>query len=133
MPYKIKIIYDTGDTFGTEEGLEYYLEDSNSEYPRGDFQCNNKETARLILQRLKEHYEWIASKDSHWKDDLPKPKWLKKKVRSGVSYDWYFNAYDDDGNEVWFYTGTYCGYFETLVSAEVETFNEEDPDRVVFR
>lgn len=118
--YKIKFIYDTGDSFSTQDGVVGYI----------DYEFSSLGLAKQALARMKEHYLWRLSEESAWREDSkPVPNWYKpKSKRKSMTSDWYFNTMGNDEEEVWLYGGTYLGYFETLVSAEIITLSSEDDD-----
>lgn len=132
MPYRIKLNYDTGDTFGREPGQEDYLRSENHE--PGGYVFENLNIAQFVLQRLKEHYEWYCDLNSyksryHPEECAPKPKWLIPHKE-----DWWFNAPNNDGADIKFSALTYCGYFDSLNWAEIESIAPEfNPNRVDFR
>jgi hypothetical protein len=133
MGWKIKFNYDTGDTFGTYPGREGFVRAVDTDYethPDG-YEWDNKEVAREALGRLKEHYLWQDSLSTTYGEDLPQPKWWEKDTKHDYGFDWHFNVTGNDGEEIFLYSGTYLGYFETLNYAEL--VSTEDPDRVEFR
>lgn len=106
MSYKIQVDYETGDSFGKED-TSIVLELS----------WEKAEIAKENLVRIKEHYEWICSKESRWEDDLPKPKWLPKN-KDDFHNQHYLPILLDDGSEVEI-CASWTGYFETLYGAKI--------------
>ena len=116
--FKILITYDTGNSFGTEEGLESYL----------DGEWKILETATENLNRIREHYEYYkAVKNYHFskreKDEAkkiielaPKQRWYADNVEELI---YSLKLVTDVGVE-YQCSAFWCGYFEHLVSAEIE-------------
>jgi hypothetical protein len=118
MSYKIKITYDTGDSFKTERDLEQYVE--------GEWE--SLEVATENLNRIKEHYEYYeAAKRYHFNsaqrrkaadiiDNAPNQKWYAGDVQD---YVYSLKLLTDDNTE-YVQHAFWCGYFESLVGAEIE-------------
>lgn len=111
--YKIKITYDTGDSFHTEHDVEGLVEAS----------WNNLDIAKENLQRIKEHWQYYKTlhKHSFYGDDVERKK-LEQEEKTKC---WYVKKYDfvlklktDEGNEFQYNT-FWCGYFERLNHAEI--------------
>jgi hypothetical protein len=123
--YKIKYVYDTGDSFHTEEGVEGILE----------FTWTSIDIAKENLQRIKEHYEHYKGQHSMF-DRLSK-KAQKEKLAQIKEKDWFDAKYEsciklkaDNGNLCSIYP-PWIGYFESLVSVEII---EDNSDRkIVFK
>jgi hypothetical protein len=109
--YYIEIYYETGNSFGSQD-----------ETSRLELTWDNLDIAKENVKRIKEHYEWYDAKGSkHFyrpKKVPPKPKFVDSK------YDFSLKLLTDDGND-WQISAFWCGYFETLYSAEIK----EDKDR----
>lgn len=120
MKYKIKITYDTGDSFHTECGLETELEEEYS----------TLELAEENLTRIKEHYVLREAQDEvgrRWfsKDDKRKAE-LEKIIAEAKNKPWYVEKHPDiciklllNNRKEWQISAFWCGYFEHLQSAEI--------------
>lgn len=123
MPeYKIKISYGTGDSFENREE-ESYLE----------LTWKNLDVAKENLVRIKEHYEMYKGYNAHHSKKLP-DIWL----RDSRYKEWYVDKgpdrvhyatqciylKTDDGNNMQM-SCFWCGYFESLISAEIELDNSD--------
>lgn len=114
--YKIKVTYDTGSSFGHEYGLEAYL----------NYEWKDLDRAKESLKRIHDHYEayvlidrlkWLTETELSKKmGDIKKEPWFTR----GDSKYWKWNVtlLGDDGPFV-HSTGIWCGYFESLVGAEI--------------
>jgi hypothetical protein len=71
MKYGIKIIYNTGDSFSTQKGLEEEL----------DYNWSNYDIVEQNLLRIKEHYDWYRN---DYRPEYPKPLWLKKEGKHSI-------------------------------------------------
>jgi hypothetical protein len=118
---KILINYNTGDSFHNEDNIESHLE----------MTWENLDVAKENLQRIKEHYKWYQDKEnSHfsWKNKgeklAPEPEWHK-----GMEYDFSIKLKADNGNEMQM-TAFWCGYFESLNSAEI--INDNSDMKITF-
>ena len=122
MSWKIKFTYDTGNSFEQESGVEGYLCTTSS---CKSYIWDEIEDAQETLRRLKEHYLWQDSLDTTYGKDLSRPEWWTgkfdpKRRFSGDDY-FSFNAPGNDGEEIRLYAGTYMGYFDQLIGAEIES------------
>jgi len=115
--YKIKFIYDTGNTFEKEEEKEGFI----------DYDFDSLALAKQALARMKEHYLWRLSEECAYEDSKPMPDWYNYKNR-GWGSEWYFNVPGNNKEEVWLYGGQYLGFFENLVSAEIVGVTQENDD-----
>ena len=117
MSYKIKIIYDTGDSYKTERGLEDYL----------DGEWSNLEVVTENLNRIRLHYEYYQlctgynfgkSKKQVEQEikEFQKEKWFAGKATECI---YSLKLLTDDGTEYIQSCSQWCGYFESLVGAEV--------------
>jgi hypothetical protein len=115
--YKIKISYQTGDSFHTED-CEQELEESWS----------NLDIAKENLKRIEEHDDWYSSKSSFRKKELDKPEWHKIDLSefglSSISEEDLINLKLDNGKE-WQFWPFWIGYFETLYGAEIIIDNDD--------
>jgi hypothetical protein len=102
MNYKIKINYDTGDSYYRYPGKTHILELSWS----------SLENAESNLTRIKEHYKLYESIHRNYSSD--------KTILEFKTKDWYveentnlIKLYSDDGKP-WQILPTWVGFFETL-------------------
>lgn len=111
MKYKIKVIYDTGDSFRNEDGVEDYLEGS----------WENLDVVKENLKRIEEHYKFVKNESIGF---FYKRKELEKNARSA---SWYCEKYPrvalllklDNGTN-YQVSAFWAGYFESLSSLKVE-------------
>lgn len=150
MKYKIKIEYQTGNSFCSEDETRYI-----------DITWENIDVAKENLRRIKEHYEqyreinsYKSGKNKSIKDILNlnidkkwfvyKPKLVSKmngypinektKKKFGMknceyvpdehSATYCLKLKTDEGDDYQLYT-FWCGYFEELYSAEIEIDNSD--------
>lgn len=107
MSYRIKISYQTGDSFSTED---------REDYIEGEW--NDLKILEENLDRIEQHYLWYKwENDSYLKRYHPNEK---KEKPSFVSdeFDFCFNLKLDDGTE-YQYSAFWCGYFERLYNASI--------------
>ncbi len=99
--YRIKYNYDTGDSFANYPDNEEFLE----------LEWQNIEVARANLVRIKEHYEQYRKVNS----------WGGR----GNDQEYCINLYTDDNVKMQI-MAPWCGYFESLNSAEIvgKTFDK---------
>jgi len=105
--YKIKYVYDTGDSFSnwTEEGVL-------------EFEWANLDMAKECLQRIKEHYRWYKSFEDHRMYREKKPWWHNVKGNLPSDDHYLLNVRMDNEKDVQF-SAPWCGYFENLKSVEI--------------
>lgn len=113
--FKIKITYETGDSFHNETREEYL-----------QYEWERLDIVRLALQRIDEHYRWYKDKNKVYKlspyDEVERPEWHKKVMlpeglRDEESH--YLIILElDDRTEVQF-SPFWIGYFESLLKAEI--------------
>lgn len=121
--YKIKYVYDTGDSFRTEEDRIGIFE----------FSWNNLEIAKENLQRIKEHYEFYKNLSE---SSLSK-KEMKKFLNEMKLKDWFTPQCDSclilftDDNKPCRINAPWCGYFERL--NEVEIIEDNSGRKISFR
>lgn len=116
MTYKIKINYDTGDSFKSEPNQEHVLELS----------WGSLDNAKANLKRIEQHYKLYQDLNSYFN------RKTDKDIKGQYSReDWYVSQntnliklYSDDGRafQMW---PVWIGYFEKLNFAEIIT---EDND-----
>lgn len=102
--YKIKIDFETGNSFGSEE-YEDFIE----------YEWSNLKMAKESLQRIKNHYKVYQETDGYRKPKQPTPE--------GVIWDTelkyvLLELISDDGVP-FRYSSFWTGYFEILYSAEI--------------
>ena len=112
MNYKIKVYYETGDSFGHHDAEDFLGPTWHS-----------LEKAQKALHRIKEHYDWYESRQSRWSSRpdevaLPKPSWHHGPYEMSIFFEL------DNGNEVQL-LAFWCGYFEKLYSAEIVSDDED--------
>ena len=108
MPeYKIKIRYETGDSFGTET-CENYI----------DGEWKNLDIVHENAKRIKEHYRWYNSFHGYpvvpGKAQVKRPSWLLDSMSENS-----IKLILDNGSE-YIYSTFWCGYFETLYAITIE-------------
>lgn len=114
--YAIKIIYDTGNSFGRQYDVETVLD---------DVQWKNLDAAEEALNAIEEHYAWYLTQKRNW--DVNKQDKEHSTVEAKTNY-WYYEKYPEN----WLYVKTddgtliqidafWTGYFESLVGGEVVT------------
>lgn len=110
MSYKIKVNYNTGDSFHLEEGREHILELS----------WESLDNAKANLKRINEHYKLYRELNTYTSE-----KTIKDVISKYNNEDWYvdYNTnlikfYSDDG-DVWQIWPTWIGHFESLNYAEI--------------
>lgn len=116
MKYKIKISYETGNSFGRNTAEDYF-----------ELEWENLDIAKQNLQFIKEHYEMYKELESYRNKKSKEEIFSENKDKEWFVYkdgDPYFSQYcmkfkTDLGT----YTQTscfWCGYFETLYAASIE-------------
>ncbi len=120
MKYDILINYDTGDSYGQRPNQETKL----------DLEISDFEIAKENLQRIKGHYEFIRAKkeldNRYYFGDPKKKAKLEKIIADAPNKPWYVKKYPEvaiilllDDNKPFQVSSFWCGYFETLNSAEI--------------
>ena len=112
--YTIKIYYRTGDSFHTED-TEQILEGS----------WDNLVILRANLERIKNHYKYYETIYGYSLYKLPE---LEEPENWNKEYPWQITLYLDNGNE-WKFHAFWCGYFETLLGAEIVEINPIEQDK----
>lgn len=106
MSYKIRVDYETGDSFGNESVSE-----------KLDHVWKDVDIAKENLKRIKEHYQWYKSKHSRYsKKEGKKPKF--------ECDEYFLYILLDDRSETRI-CASWCGYFERLYGASIVA-DEED-------
>lgn len=116
MRYRIKITYNTGDSFNEVQDQVGYC----------GLTWSTHETASNNLARVKEHHKYVVDGVEHYLNHLVTNKEYKKLRRKCAKCDWYnptstehsLFLYDDDGAKFQ-QSAFWHGYFETLTCAEV--------------
>jgi hypothetical protein len=114
--YRLKIFYHTGDSFSDEDETAYV----EGEWYNLDIITEN-------LKRIVEHNRWYDYTHSGYTHS---PKKLDRPEFTDPKYDFNLSLKLDDGTE-YMYCAFWCGYFETLYSAEVEEVKTKLP-KVTF-
>lgn len=105
--FEILIEYTTGDSFHTEDTSRTL-----------EHQWEKEEVALENLNRINDHYKWISNKNSYFPlEKYEEPEWHKK-----LPNDESIILLMDDGSE-WQFWAFWCGYFESLISVEIQCNN----------
>jgi len=107
--YTICCFYTTGDSFRSE--------DTSDEV---GYQWDKLESAKESLQFLREHYEYYDSMNGHggkYKKNTKEPAYYKNEHS--------FPIRKNDGS-IGHISAFFCGYFETLHSAEIIALGDTD-------
>jgi hypothetical protein len=107
--FKIKVIYNTGDTFNTSRGQVGFL----------NYEFNTLDLAKAALKRMQEHYRWRLSTQTAYSDDLPAPEWFVLDPAQWSEPDYSFNVIGNDEQVVYLGSTMYMGYFESLEEASI--------------
>jgi hypothetical protein len=113
MPtYKIKVEYETGDSFGRQDTSTIL-----------EMEWKTLAFAKVALARIREHYDWYSYQNCYrrfGRDKGPaEPEWHK-----GLDCSESLILVLDNGNEVKFWP-PWCGYFERLYGASIILPEEE--------
>lgn len=106
MAYKIKVSYETGDSFHSED-VERTLE----------MEWQTLNGAQAALNRIQEHWTWYnATHKDRWgeAEKVERPKWHAE----GKLYEGSLKIDMDNGTPVLF-LAPWCGYFERLYGASI--------------
>jgi hypothetical protein len=151
--YTIKIIYDTGDSFHQEDGVEDFLAYyCPTTYKRITMEWNDKEKAKQAIKAIKEHYDYYKAINGRWMEkkeiediikNAKKSKWAcydkmglgvggkrtkkEKIVRNPSEYKLMLEL--DNGERVEGHC-FWCGYFESLVGADIVSKDEGESFRL---
>lgn len=105
--YRIKVEYETGDSFGKED-TEVILDEKWADV----------DVVKENLKRIKEHYAWVCSK-GRFREELPRPDWVRKgRYPYPGSEDCYIHLLRDNREE-FEVCASWTGYFETLHGASI--------------
>lgn len=108
--YKIKIDYQTGDSFGSSDESQYI-----------ELGWNDLESAKESLKRIKNHYEYVLENDYYNKPESDLPE--------GVIWNNNYNILQleliTDDKEPYIYHSFWTGYFERLYKAEIICDNSD--------
>jgi len=124
--YRIKITYDTGDSFHRKDDVVEYLK----------LEFKNIDKAKQALKDIEEHYYCYMIRDKEWSagdedkeralNRAKKSPWYYSPEKKAFAGSWHFAILlkNDEGlrvNEHVFWTG----YFEHLVGADIECTQDE--------
>lgn len=125
IKYRIKVTYCTGDSFHTESGKETILEESYS----------TLEQATEMLNRIKEHYQFVTVVDKYNRGwffgDNKKKQKMEEVIEAAKKAPWYVEDRHGmntsiklllDNGSVWqIHTFWYDGTFDFLEGVEIIT------------
>jgi hypothetical protein len=113
--YKIQVCYQTGDSFSSECITKLIA----------GFSWEKEEVVKKNLKRIESHYKLYMLHNKDYNADQGQLDTEKKKARKT---DWFIdneyweyniNVELDDGTFTQMSVGSWCGYFESLWSAEI--------------
>ena len=110
MKYKIKVFYETGNSFNSYDVSEIL-----------DVEYTDLELAKESLKRIKEHYQWYEYEDApsyRRGEKVKRPKWWSCKTDSPSQKHCLINLPTDSGKDFQMWA-PWCGYFETLHGAKI--------------
>lgn len=147
--YRIKYTYDTGDSFSNQYGLESFLELEWNDFDVAKANLKRIEEHYRQYQECHTYYkidkqeifkgnenkDWFVKKDRliayigidkshcHYIDENSRERFLKNGYTIDVIIDETAAGneiilYTDEGNK-WQFWAPWCGYFESLVGAEI--------------
>lgn len=136
--YTIELHYTTGNSFGSHKKTNTI-----------GLLWENKGLAKKALATLKEQYKLYSEQEKSYRynrsndqiyKEVQSKEWYikaleneKKGYKPDTHYWWYDCCVEmDDGKWRNLPTSMYCGYFETLHSAQIKLIGEEDEDYVEF-
>lgn len=121
--YTIEVYYSTGNSFGSGEETQCI-----------NLAWNNIDLAKQCLKHIKEHYDLYCEMDkysfkkgrtdSEILEDALSKEWCQKKPLDKYTIE--LSALCDDGQWRTVCTDMWCGYFETLHSAEIVCKSDAD-------
>ncbi len=124
MNYKIKVVYQTGDTFRSHETEDVL-----------DFSWSNIDIAKKNLKHINEHYKLYMMIDKDW--NLGREE-QNVKILEASKKPWFYNkekqywkyqiGLEKDDGTIEFISTSWCGYFESLWSAEIIIEEDKDND-----
>ncbi len=117
--YSIKVIYDTGNSFHKEYGVEHDIKLS----------WLSLEKAKQALRDIQAHYHFYMILNKEWNADK---KDKEKALKFAQSRPWCTKEYpenfilleNEDGERIEI-NAVWCGYFESLVGADIVSTPEE--------
>lgn len=120
MKYKIQYNYNTGDSFSHTDGLEDSLEVT----------WENLDIAKENIKRIEEHYKafqkvngWSMRRGSNW-DNYKHERWYHS--------EYSIKLLTDKNEEYIEYTGSWCGYFESLNYVGIIPDNDDSDMKIVI-
>ena len=124
--YKIQVCYQTGNSFNSEEITEFI----------DGFSWEKEDVAKRNLKRIGEHYKLYMLFNKGYDADKGQLDVEKKKAKKTdwfVDDNWEYkiNVELDDGTFKQMSTGSWCGYFESLWSAELVC--DQSDTKITFR
>lgn len=119
--YTIKVDYQTGDSFHTED---------TSDTLNGEWTL---EVAKENLKRIKEHYSIIKDRKNYY--SIAMQKKAEKELEEAKTKPWYSGKYweygimllENDGSSKQHHCN-WTGYFESLYGASIIACNKDDDD-----
>lgn len=135
MKYQIEINYQTGNSFGSEDKTSTINEISWSDL----------NAAKKSLKAINDHYKLYMFFNKEWNANK---KQREEALKKAMGKEWFRNSTNKSEKNFWEYSigltqddGTikfispfWCGYFESLWSAEIVSLKPEDNDwKVSFR
>jgi len=118
MKYKIKISYQTGNSFGRHDAEDYF-----------ELEWENLDIAKQNLQFIKEHYKMYQELESYRskrsKEEIFSEYKNKEWFVADKEYSEHCMKFKTDSNtymQTWVF---WCGYFETLYGAEIEGIDND--------
>lgn len=122
--YSIQVYYKTGDSFSSRDATDTL-----------EVTWDKLSVAKENLKRIEEHYKWFEEQESTYRRNKPKSQIEEparhKKIKSDFGMERYIITLKTDAGKDFQFHAFWCGYFETLYSAEI-TFSDNDL-RVNFR
>lgn len=127
--YKIKIDYQTGNSFGSEETSDYL-----------ELEWDDLATAKLNIKYIKEHYEFYKecnysryserkSKEDLFVENKLKEWFVPNKDSYTMMYSLKLKA--DNGNLMQLHP-FWCGYFERLICVEIVVNSDDNDMKIMF-
>jgi hypothetical protein len=136
MKYIIQITYDTGDSFNHYIDLEEPLYYQDIDFKQKLLCFDDLNIGKENLRRIYEHYtaiqdiertgrfEYTAEEIKQKKEEIKQKDWFD------VTGDWKYKIFLlNDKKEKIYVSAFWCGYFETLRSAEIK-LNQPDMDGI---
>lgn len=111
--FQIKIIYETGNSFGTSKETDYL-----------ELTWADIEQAKLNLRRIKEHYDWYDYEQNK-RGYLPVKKFERPAWHKEANLNEYQIQLLTDSGKPLIISAFWCGYFETLLRIEILGFESD--------